>query len=573
MTETASAHHVLVAKESAGHVVVLCPHQADLVRLPYEDAPDATAPLQDGRPRAAFDVGRNIVNQLADLWKVPVDVRQATNDDCWDFAERLIEEYTAAQPSEGAATCKCPPELCRCSHAGRGPVAAKDLPVQPGYDAVYAVLIAAGGTNLPQPTIAIVWRAVHAFRAALGIRDSDPLTLEGVDENRQKWADLFGMAPDMTPEQFGVEPGSMSKAVEQLRFLADARKAYCHRCPANQEEAQGLSWQDLAVHEEHATAAWLAEILEGGNDGKGWLPSPLWSDWEALRRGTSNATAPAVGSSPARSNERGAAETIEAVRRLFNHLANGDYDGQVSMGFAATFDQHLDGILEEAASCPTCNGRQWVNGQWVATRETVGMVCQTCGHDYGAEPAGVSGDAVAAGAGALATDAGMVNECGFDDAWRERTARFVLNAAAPLMGATPRPVLDREAVRALFRGPNACGHWLENIMDDDEQEAAADAVMNLVRPGATPVASQERVAEVLGQQLVLRKSPAEIAGALLAAGVFREPPTAEEIAVMLNNEGAYCGECDFESGLSCSACKRVCTGYAKAVLSLLGGAE
>jgi hypothetical protein len=46
---------------------------------------------------------------------------------------------------------------------------------------------------------------------------------------------------------------------------------------------------------------------------------------------------------------RGAAtSTIEAVRRLFNHLANGDYDGQVSMGFAATFDQHLDAMLEEA---------------------------------------------------------------------------------------------------------------------------------------------------------------------------------------------------------------------------------
>lgn len=42
------------------------------------------------------------------------------------------------------------------------------------------------------------------------------------------------------------------------------------------------------------------------------------------------------------------------------------------------------------ADCPTCNGRQWVNGRWVATRETVGMVCQTCGHDYAAEPVGVS---------------------------------------------------------------------------------------------------------------------------------------------------------------------------------------
>lgn len=38
-----------------------------------------------------------------------------------------------------------------------------------------------------------------------------------------------------------------------------------------------------------------------------------------------------------------------------------------------------------AALCPTCNGKRWVNGRLVATRETVGMVCQTCGTDYAAD--------------------------------------------------------------------------------------------------------------------------------------------------------------------------------------------
>lgn len=33
----------------------------------------------------------NIVNQLADLWKVPVNVRQATNDQCDDFVMKLIK--------------------------------------------------------------------------------------------------------------------------------------------------------------------------------------------------------------------------------------------------------------------------------------------------------------------------------------------------------------------------------------------------------------------------------------------------------------------------------------------------
>ena len=38
------------------------------------------------------------------------------------------------------------------------------------------------------------------------------------------------------------------------------------------------------------------------------------------------------------------------------------------------------------ADCPTCNGWALVNDRWVARRETVGMVCQTCGYDYGAAP-------------------------------------------------------------------------------------------------------------------------------------------------------------------------------------------
>jgi hypothetical protein len=39
-----------------------------------------------------------------------------------------------------------------------------------------------------------------------------------------------------------------------------------------------------------------------------------------------------------------------------------------------------------------------------------------------------------------------------------------------------------------------------------------------------------------------------------------------EIAVELNNDGAYCGNCDYEGGLSCSDCKRVCEGYARRVV-------
>jgi hypothetical protein len=52
--------------------------------------------LEGATPRKAFDVAYNIVNQLADLWEVPVDIRQATNDRCWEFAAGLIEGATPA---------------------------------------------------------------------------------------------------------------------------------------------------------------------------------------------------------------------------------------------------------------------------------------------------------------------------------------------------------------------------------------------------------------------------------------------------------------------------------------------
>jgi hypothetical protein len=38
----------------------------------------------------------------------------------------------------------------------------------------------------------------------------------------------------------------------------------------------------------------------------------------------------------------------------------------------------------EMERCPTCQGRVWIEGlgKWIDHRETVGMVCQTCGWNY-----------------------------------------------------------------------------------------------------------------------------------------------------------------------------------------------
>ena len=42
-------------------------------------------------------------------------------------------------------------------------------------------------------------------------------------------------------------------------------------------------------------------------------------------------------------------------------------------------------ITDVLKPCPTCQGMFWDVrlGRWIKTRETSGMVCQTCGRDYG----------------------------------------------------------------------------------------------------------------------------------------------------------------------------------------------
>lgn len=61
----------------------------------------AEASLEGDEPRMPMDTARNIVNQLADLWTVPVDVRQATNDHCDRFVATLITKHRAKQPKLG----------------------------------------------------------------------------------------------------------------------------------------------------------------------------------------------------------------------------------------------------------------------------------------------------------------------------------------------------------------------------------------------------------------------------------------------------------------------------------------
>lgn len=64
----------------------------------------------------------------------------------------------------------------------------------------------------------------------------------------------------------------------ELRRLGEYRRDYC-RCPKTAPDYYQMDPMALAVHEEHATAEWLADIVEGVNDGRGWMPSWRWGDW------------------------------------------------------------------------------------------------------------------------------------------------------------------------------------------------------------------------------------------------------------------------------------------------------
>ena len=144
----------------------------------------------------------------------------------------------------------------------------------------------------------------------------------------------------------------------------------------------------------------------------------------------------------------------------------------------------------------------------------------------------ITDEARAAGLEALHADPDWHKPDSSGTVWRanyKRAVDLVLEAAQPFM--TSRPALDREAVKRLLE---LYGVSHDALTPDLARETIAAAVMELTVP----------------------------------------VPTEGQIAVALNNDGAYCGDCDYESGLACGDCKRVCRSYARSVLSLLTkGAE
>lgn len=98
------------------------------------------------------------------------------------------------------------------------------------------------------------------------------------------------------------------------------------------------------------------------------------------------------------------------------------------------------------------------------------------------------------------------------------------DAVGAMTSDDPRPLLDRETLS--LRLQTAQGHgW--------DHDATVDAVMELVRP----------------------------------------MPAVPQLREVLHDQGAYCGDCNYEDWLSCGGCEAVLTRYAQVVLALLKGGQ
>ena len=149
------------------------------------------------------------------------------------------------------------------------------------------------------------------------------------------------------------------------------------------------------------------------------------------------------------------------------------------------------------AECPTCSG---------PSRETVGMVCQTCGTDYAA-PVGVeiTDEARKAAREAIEAEIRKYPLGNTRQPWdpppigatMDDLARAALEAAQPFM--TSRPALDREAVKTALSHAAARVHRVGGaLFIEGTENDFADAVMEL----AVPVPTREQIDAALRKHTV-----------------------------------------------------------------------
>jgi hypothetical protein len=78
---------------------------------------------------------------------------------------------------------------------------------------------------------------------------------------------------------------SVSTIIQDLRWLGDARRQYCHLDHSDGGPTPSQYWEasevERALHQEHQSAARLADILAGG-EAWGYLPSWKEPEWDRI---------------------------------------------------------------------------------------------------------------------------------------------------------------------------------------------------------------------------------------------------------------------------------------------------
>jgi hypothetical protein len=107
-----------------------------------------------------------------------------------------------------------------------------------------------------------------------GMRAADQLAHEDAPA-------LLDQVKSLTAELAAANGAGRAAAIAEVRFLAEARAAYGHL-------SSGLSTckseNDLAIDLQVNSVNLIADILDGRDDAKGWLPSWKWDDFDILFR-------------------------------------------------------------------------------------------------------------------------------------------------------------------------------------------------------------------------------------------------------------------------------------------------
>ena len=143
-----------------------------------------------------------------------------------------------------------------------------------------------------------------------------------------------------------------------------------------------------------------------------------------------------------------------------------------------------------------------------------------------------------------------------------RITEEAVEAAAKAIYETPHDGLSRQ-------GYDRAPRDIQKLYLAEAEAALEAALPHLIDDGAAaPPATPHAKPVAPGGE------PAAVSATTTAAPSSPNPVTREALMVALHNEGAYCGNCDYEGGIDeCAACRECLGAYADAVLALINGSQ